>query len=129
MTKSERYERGTELMRKMLGEARVRAIDERVKLFPDWDLYTREFLFGEIWQRPGIALKTRSLVTVAALAVLGREKELGNHIRGAVNNGASKDEIVEVIMHVGFYAGWPATVSGFRVASEVLQELGLLEEP
>jgi 4-carboxymuconolactone decarboxylase len=126
MTGSKLYERGTALIKRMLGEARAKAIADRAKIFPDWDRYTREFLFGEIWHRPGLELSTRSLITVAVLAVLGREKELGVHTRGALNNGASRDQIVEVIMHVGFYAGWPATVAGLRVASEVFHELGLV---
>jgi 4-carboxymuconolactone decarboxylase len=126
MDRTERYDRGTELIKRMHGDARVKAIEERAKIFPDWDLYTREILFGEIWQRPGLDRRIRSLITVAALSVLGRENELGGHVRGALNNGASKDEIIEVLIHMGFYAGWPATVAGLRVAKEIFDELGLL---
>jgi 4-carboxymuconolactone decarboxylase len=126
MDRTERYDRGTELIKRMHGDARAKAIEERAKIFPDWDLYTREILFGEIWQRPGLDRRIRSLITVAALSVLGRENELGGHVRGALNNGASKDEIIEVLIHMGFYAGWPATVAGLRVAKEIFDELGLL---
>jgi 4-carboxymuconolactone decarboxylase len=126
MDRTERYDRGTELIKRMHGDARVKAIEERAKIFPDWDLYTREILFGEIWQRPGLDRRIRSLITVAALSVLGRENELGGHVRGALNNGASKDEIIEVLIHMGLYAGWPATVAGLRVAKEIFDELGLL---
>jgi 4-carboxymuconolactone decarboxylase len=126
MEKSERYARGLELVKEMLGEERAKAIAERAKLYPDWDVYTKEFLFGEIWQRPGLDRRTRSLITVAGLTALGKEVELGVHVRGALNNGASKDEIVEVLMHMAFYAGWPATVSALRVATEIFREFGLL---
>ena len=126
MEKSERYDRGTELWKKMLGEARVKAVAERAKLYPDWDIYTKEILFGEIWHRPGLDLRTRSLCNVAALTALGKEAELGVHMRGALSNGASKDEIVEVLIQMGFYAGWPAAVAALRAATEVFRESGLL---
>ena len=126
MEKSERYDRGTELMKRMLGEETLDRLGKRAQLYPDWDTYTREILFGEIWHRPGLDLRTRSLCCVAVMTVLGREVELGGHLRGALNNGATKDEIVEVLMQMGFYGGWPATVGALRVATEVFREFGLV---
>ncbi|WP_230370181.1 carboxymuconolactone decarboxylase family protein [Paludibacterium denitrificans] len=80
---------------------------------------------GQYRQRGGIELKTRSLVTCAMLAAMGRSNELRGHIRGAVNNGASLIEIREVLLQVAVYAGAPAAVEAFRNAREVLAEMGL----
>jgi 4-carboxymuconolactone decarboxylase len=87
--------------------------------------------WGSTWQRDGIDLRTRSLVTIAMLAALGRSHELRAYVRGAVNNGAGWVEIREVLLHAGVYAGAPAAVEGFRVARAVLLEMGisLAEEP
>ena len=81
--------------------------------------------WGSTWQRDGIDLKTRSLLTCAMLAALGRSQELKGHIRGAINNGASLVEIRETLLHCAVYAGAPAAVEAFRAAREVLAELGL----
>lgn len=88
--------------------------------------WINEHAWGSTWQREGIDLKTRSLCTCAMLAALGRCHELKGHIRGAINNGASVEEIREVLLHSAIYAGAPAAVEGFRVAREVLTELNLL---
>ena len=124
--KSKNYELGTELIKKMLGDASLERLDKRAELFPDWDVFTRETLFGNVWQRPGLDLKMRSLCCVAAMTALGKEAELGIHMRGAFNNGATKEEVLEVIIQMGFYAGWPAAVGGIRVATEVFKEFGFL---
>lgn len=87
--------------------------------------YITEHAWGATWQRGGIDLKTRSLVTVGMLAALGRSTELKGHVRGAINNGASLVELREVLLHSAVYAGAPAAVEGFRAAREVLNELGL----
>lgn len=87
--------------------------------------WVTEHAWGSTWQRDGIDLKTRSLVTVAMLAALGRVTELKGHLRGAVNNGASLVEIREVLLHAGVYAGAPAAVEGFRAAREVIDAMGL----
>lgn len=87
--------------------------------------WVTEHAWGSTWQRDGIDLKTRSLVTVAMLVALGRVTELKGHLRGAVNNGASLVEIREVLLHAGVYAGAPAAVEGFRAAREVIDAMGL----
>ena len=84
-----------------------------------------EHAWGATWQREGIDLKTRSLVTVAMLAAMGRSTELKGHIRGALNNGASLVELREVLLHCAVYAGAPAAGEAFRTAREVMNELGL----
>jgi len=79
--------------------------------------------WGDVWQRPGLDLKTRSLVTVAMLTALGKQHELKGHVRGALNNGATVQEIQEVLLHATVYCGVPASVEAFRSAAEVVGEL------
>ena len=83
------------------------------------------FAFGDVWSRPGLDRKTRSMLTLAMLAALNRPNEFKLHVRGAINNGVSKTEIREVLVHASVYAGVPAAVDGFRLAAEALKELGL----
>jgi len=79
--------------------------------------------WGSTWQRDGISLKTRSLVTIAMLAALKAPQELKGHVRGAINNGAAAEEIKEVLLHSAVYCGAPAAQEAFRAATEVLTEL------
>ncbi len=76
--------------------------------------------WGDTWQRDGLDLKTRSLITVAMLTALGKTHELKGHVRGALNNGASKEELQEVLLHAAIYCGVPTAVEGFRAAAEVV---------
>jgi len=76
--------------------------------------------WGDVWQRPGLDLKTRSLITVAMLTALGKQHELKGHVRGALNNGASVEEIQEVLLHAAIYCGVPAAVDAFRTANEIV---------
>jgi len=80
---------------------------------------TAENLFGDVWTRPGLEMRDRSLVTVAALTVLGRENELRAHLQGAINQGVTREQITEVMIHLAHYGGWPVAVAGLRVAGEV----------
>ena len=120
------FQRGLATRTQVMGQAFVD------KAFANLDGFSRplqEFLtehaLGSTWQREGIELKTRSLVTVGMLAALGRSTELKGHVRGALNNGASLVELREVLLHSAVYAGAPAAVEAFRAAREVLNELGL----
>ena len=126
------FDRGLATRTQVMGEAFVQ------KAFAgadDFSMVMQEFTtrnaWGSTWQRDGIDLRTRSLVTIAMLAALGRSHELRAYVRGAVNNGAGWVEIREVLLHAGVYAGAPAAVEGFRVARAVLLEMGisLAEEP
>lgn len=81
---------------------------------------TDEVLFGDIWERPGLSKRDRSVVTVAALVALNRTEQLPFHIKRALENGLSKDELVELITHLAFYSGWPTAMSAMQVAKEVL---------
>jgi len=76
--------------------------------------------WGDIWQRPGLDLKTRSLITVAMLTAMGKQHELKGHFRGALNNGATPAELQEVLLHAAVYCGVPAAVEAFRTAAEVV---------
>ena len=90
------------------------------KLAPDFYRYVAETAFGMIWSRPGLALRDRSLVTVAQLAALGKTDELRAHLVGATNLGISREELVEVLMQTAVYAGVPAANDALKVAAEVL---------
>jgi 4-carboxymuconolactone decarboxylase len=76
--------------------------------------------WGDVWQRPGLDLKTRSLITVAMLTALGKQHELKGHLRGALNNGATPAELQEVLLHAAVYCGVPSAVDAFRTAAEVV---------
>ena len=82
--------------------------------------YITRNAWGDVWQRPGLDLKTRSLLTVAMLTALGKQHELKGHVSGALNNGASVQEIQEVLLHATVYCGIPAAVEAFRSAAEVV---------
>jgi 4-carboxymuconolactone decarboxylase len=82
---------------------------------------TDNVLFGDVWERPGLAKRDRSLITVAALIALNRTEQLRGHLERALANGLTKDEIVEVITHLAFYSGWPTAMSAALLAKDVLE--------
>lgn len=82
--------------------------------------YITRNAWGDVWQRPGLDLKTRSLITVAMLTALGKQHELKGHVRGALNNGATPEQLQEVLLHASIYCGLPAAVEAFRTAAEVV---------
>jgi 4-carboxymuconolactone decarboxylase len=83
---------------------------------------TDDVLFGDIWERPGLSKRDRSLITVATLTALYRTNELPSHIKRARTNGISKDELAELFTHLAFYAGWPCAITAVRTAIEILDE-------
>jgi 4-carboxymuconolactone decarboxylase len=85
--------------------------------------YTDEVLFGDVWERPGLSKRDRSLVTVACLVSLYRTNELPFHIKRAVENGVTKDELIEAITHLAFYAGWPPAMSAVQAARRAFEEI------
>jgi 4-carboxymuconolactone decarboxylase len=91
------------------------------QLAPDFFDDVLQHVFGTLWQRPGLATRDRSMVTVAVLAALGHTEELKAHLRGALNVGLTKEELVEVLMHISPYAGVPAAGGALRAAAEVLE--------
>jgi len=116
-------ERGTAIRRAVLGDAYVdRADAARSSLTEDFqDLLTR-YAWGDVWARPGLDRRTRSCITVAMLVALGQAEELRVHLRGAVNNGVTVDELKEVLVQTAIYCGIPAANTAFRVAAEVLSQ-------
>ena len=118
----ERYQRGLELLRRMLGEKTAEETRQRwQKLSPDFERYVLEFLSGEIWSRGGLSLKIKSLCTISALAALGRSQGLELNIRMAVKNGATREEIIETLLQIAPYAGFPAAWEGLLIAEKVFE--------
>jgi 4-carboxymuconolactone decarboxylase len=83
---------------------------------------TDDVLFGDVWARPGLSPRDRSLVTVATLVALYRTNELPSHLKRALDNGVTRDELIEVITHLAFYAGWPTAISAIKAARAVFAE-------
>ncbi len=83
---------------------------------------TDEVLFGDVWERPQLSKRDRSLIVVATLTALYRTDQLRGHVRRALDNGVTREEIGEIITHIAFYAGWPSAVNAARVAKEVFDE-------
>ena len=119
----DRFEQGLAIRRKVLGEAHVeRSLKARAPLTHDMQQCITEFAWGTIWSRPGLALRDRSLITVAFLTALGRQHELKHHLLGALRNGVTPDEVKELFLHSSLYCGFPAAQEGLRAAREVLAE-------
>ena len=122
-----RFERGLALRKEVLGHEHVerslaRAAEDPF-LLPIQQLAV-EFGWGEVWSRPGLPRKTRSFLSIACLAALGKTDELGAHVAGAVRNGATREEIREVLIQAALYGGMPAGLEAFRIAKRALDELG-----
>lgn len=116
-------ERGLALLERMLGPDRAKETRDRwASLAPDFERYVVEFLAGEIWSRPGLDRRVKSLCTITTLAALGRNQGLELNIRMALNNGATRDEIVEALLHIAPYAGFPACWEALVIADRVFQE-------
>jgi 4-carboxymuconolactone decarboxylase len=119
------HDRGMRIRREVLGDEHVDAAIERTsELTIDFqDLITR-YAWGEIWARPGLDRRTRSCITLTALVALGRDEELALHVRAALRNGLTPDEIKEVLLHSAIYCGVPAANSAFAVTQRVLEGTG-----
>jgi 4-carboxymuconolactone decarboxylase len=119
----DRRERGMRVRREVLGDEHVDAAVERTSDFTaDFqDLITR-YAWGEIWERPGLDRRTRSAITLTALVARGQFDELALHLRAALRNGLTRDEIKEVLLQSAIYCGVPAANSAFAVAQEVLEQ-------
>jgi 4-carboxymuconolactone decarboxylase len=123
MDDHEGYVKGLEVRRAVLGDKHVnRSLESRNSFNEEFqDLITR-YAWGEIWTRPGIPRHTRSLITLAMLVALNRGDEFRLHVRGALNNGVTVDEIKELLLHAAIYCGVPAANSAFHAVEEVLAE-------
>jgi len=123
LTDEARYDQGMEVRRAVLGDAHVdRAVAGTVPMTADFqDLITR-YAWGDIWSRPGLARRDRSIAVLTALIALGHHEELAMHLRAAIRNGLSHDEITEIILQSAIYCGVPAANTAFRIAKDVFAE-------
>jgi 4-carboxymuconolactone decarboxylase len=120
---STRMARGLELLKEMLGTERAeRTRQSWREICPDFEAYVVEFLSGEIWSRPQLVRRTKSLVTIATLAAMGRTLGLELNIRMALNNGATQQEVIETLLQIAPYAGFPACWEGLALAHRVFRE-------
>jgi 4-carboxymuconolactone decarboxylase len=122
----ERYDAGLKTRREVLGaeyvDKAMAGVDDFSKPFVE---LLNTYCWNDIWNRPGLERKTRSMLNLAMLSALGKEHELKLHLNGALNNGVSKEQIREVLLQVAIYCGVPAAVVAFRCAREVFKERGV----
>ena len=117
----EQYQRGLATRRQVMGDEFVdRALGGATPFTQPIQDHISRAAWGDVWQRPGLDRKTRSLITVAMLTALGKQHELKGHVRGALNNGATPQELQEVLLHAAVYCGIPTAVEAFRTAGEVV---------
>ena len=124
MDDRERYDKGMTVRRAVLGDAHVdRSLTRRNAFNEEFQELITRYAWGEIWTRPGLPRHTRSLLTVALLVALNRGDEFKLHLRAAFNNGVTRDELKEVLLHCAIYAGVPAANSAFHMAEEVFAQV------
>ncbi|HEX5585201.1 MAG TPA: 4-carboxymuconolactone decarboxylase [Gaiella sp.] len=117
------YERGMRVRREVLGDEHVdRAVASTNDLTSDFQSFITRYAWGEIWARPGLDRKTRSCITLTALVALNRPEELEMHLRAALRNGLTAEEIREVLLQSAVYCGVPAANTAFAIARRVLDE-------
>jgi 4-carboxymuconolactone decarboxylase len=122
MDDRERYELGLQVRREVLGSEHVdRTLENRTPFNEPFQDFITRYAWGEIWSRPGLPRHTRSLVTLALMVALNREEELKMHIRAALKNGVTSDEIRELILHTAIYCGLPAANNAYSWAESILQ--------
>ena len=106
-----------------MAQSQTSAAREQVRaIVPGLADLSDRVLFGEVWERPGLSKRDRSLITCATLIALGRERQLVGHLQRALDNGLTKNELSEVITHLAFYAGWPAAMTAAQVAKDVFDK-------
>ncbi len=122
----ELFDKGLKIRREVLGaeyvDASIKNADDFTRPFQE--LVTR-YCWGEVWSRPTLDRKTRSIINLAMLTALNRAHEVRLHVRGAINNGLTKEDIREVLLQTAIYCGVPAAMDSFRVAKEVFKEMGI----
>ena len=124
MDEDQRYDKGLEVRKAVLGSAHVdRSLAKRNDFNTEFQALITRYAWGEIWTRPGLPRHTRSLMTICMMVALKREEELKLHLRAASNNGVSRDEIKEALLQTAIYCGVPAANSAFALAQEVFREM------
>jgi 4-carboxymuconolactone decarboxylase len=124
MDDAQRTAQGTAVRREVLGDAHVdRAVAGATGFTGDFQDFITRYAWGDVWSRPGLTRAERSMITLTALVVLRQDEELALHLRGALRNGLTPDQIKELLLHVAVYAGVPAANHAFAVAAPVLAEV------
>ncbi len=118
--RDERVQRGRETGAKVFGGGVALPVPKEMDR--EWRRFVTATVMGDVWSRPGLGLKNRSMITVAALVALHRPEELKMHLRGALHLGITREEICEIIMHMAIYGGFPVAVDGMRIAAQVFEE-------
>jgi 4-carboxymuconolactone decarboxylase len=125
MTEDELYTQGMEVRREVLGDAHVdRALAGATDFTAPWQEFITKHAWGAVWTRDGLDRRMRSVITLTALTALGRENEIAMHVRAALRNGLTQEEIGEVLIHTAVYAGVPAANAAFAIAQGVFDEAG-----
>lgn len=124
MTEAERIEKGAQIRRKVLGSEYVDRPGPAPNKFQSaFQAFTTEHCWGNVWVRPGLDHKTRSMLNLAMLAAMARWHEFEVHVRGAINNGVSDEEMIEIILQVGVYGGVPLAAEAFRIVDTVVKDV------
>jgi 4-carboxymuconolactone decarboxylase len=122
----ELFDKGMKVRREVVGDVYV---DASLKNADDFSMPMQElvtqYCWGDVWSRPGLDRKARSLLNLGMIAALNRSEELAIHVRGAINNGVTKDEICEAFLQVAVYCGMPAGLGSFKVARQVFKDMGI----
>ena len=98
------------------------AVSDLAKIAPEFAKLTQDFLFGDIWERPGLSQRDKSLITVTCLVALNRIEQVEYHLKKALDSGLTKEELVAAITHIAFYAGWPTAASGFSHLKKIIDK-------
>ena len=124
MDERQRYEQGMKVRRAVLGDQHVdRSLKSKNEFNADFQELITRYAWGEIWNRPGLSLQTRSMITLAMMVALNRNEEFRMHLRAALNNGVTREEIREVLLQTAIYCGVPAANTAFHLAEEVFREV------
>ncbi len=120
----DRYSKGLKNLEKIHPEASKALMENLKDIAPDLGRFVIEFPYGDVYERPGLDLKSREIATIAALTAIGDTKpELKDHIKGALNVGCNRQEVIEVIIQMAVYAGFPRAINGINIAKEVFNEI------
>ena len=120
----DRYSKGLKNLEKIHPEASKTLMENLKDIAPDLGRFVVEFPYGDVYERPGLDLKSREIATIAALTAIGDTKpELKDHIKGALNVGCNRQEVIEVIIQMAVYAGFPRAINGINIAKEVFNEI------
>ncbi len=124
MSANDRYQKGLKTRSEVLGKAHVDRATARATDFDrEFQQQITEYCWNDVWNRPGLERKTRSMLNIAMLAALGRDEEFKLHVRASKNTGVTRDEVKEILMQVSIYAGVPAANAAFRMAREVFEQV------